>query len=125
MNTSTSRLRFLRHLWLSVPFQAAAQKTFTTADGEAVQAYLRESYTKGDAGMVIGLLDSTGTRVFAAGKLDNGTDAKVDGDTIFEIGSCTKTFTSLVALDMDRDGIVEARRSSDEVSAEGRQSAVV
>jgi hypothetical protein len=96
MNTTTSLL--FASLLLAVPFQAAAQKTFTTADGEAVQAYLRESYTKGDAGMVIGLLDSTGTRVFAAGKLDNGTDGEVNGDTVFEIGSCTKTFTSLLLL---------------------------
>ena len=103
MNTSTALL--FASLLFAVPFQAAAQKTFTTADGEAVQAYLRASYTKGNAGMVIGLLDSTGTRVFAAGKLDNGTDGEVNGDTVFEIGSCTKTFTSLVALVMDRGGM--------------------
>ncbi|MDZ4404313.1 serine hydrolase [Prosthecobacter sp.] len=103
MNTTTSLL--FANLLLAVPFQAAAQKTFTTADGEAVQACLRESYAKGNAGMVVGLLDSTGTRVFAAGKLDDGTDGEVDGDTVFEIGSVTKTFTSLVAMDMDRGGM--------------------
>ena len=73
MNTIRSLL--FANLLLAVQSQAAAQKTFTTADGEAVQAYLRESYTKGNAGMVIGLLDGTGARVFGAGKLDNGTDA--------------------------------------------------
>lgn len=39
MNTTTTRrFVFFAILWLAVPFQAAAQKSFTTADGgEAVQ----------------------------------------------------------------------------------------
>ncbi|MFN0076996.1 MAG: hypothetical protein ACKVY0_11030 [Prosthecobacter sp.] len=78
MNTTTSLLS--ANLLLAVPFQAAVQQTFTTADGEAVQAYLRESYTKGNAGMVIEVLYSTGTRVFAAGKLDNGRADEIADD---------------------------------------------
>jgi hypothetical protein len=33
--------------------------------------------------MVIGLVDEKGTKVFSAGKLDNGTDGTVNGDTVF------------------------------------------
>ena len=34
------------------------------------------------------------------GKLDNGTDREVDGDTLFGIGSITKVFTALLLQDM-------------------------
>ena len=54
--------------------------------------------------MVIGLVDQRGNRIFSAGKLDNGTTAEVNGDTIFEIGSITKTFTALLLLDMVKRG---------------------
>jgi CubicO group peptidase (beta-lactamase class C family) len=54
--------------------------------------------------MVIALLDEHGTKIFQAGKLDNGTDQEVNADTLFEIGSITKTFTSLLALDMAKRG---------------------
>lgn len=50
--------------------------------------------------MVIGVIDEHGSQVFAAGKLDNGTDQEVNGDTLFEIGSITKTFTVLLLEDM-------------------------
>src|SRR5437667_9762649 len=49
--------------------------------------------------MVIGLADQRGNRVFGAGKLDNGTDRDVDGDTVFFIGSVSKTFTALLVQD--------------------------
>jgi CubicO group peptidase (beta-lactamase class C family) len=54
--------------------------------------------------MVIALLDGHGAEIFHAGKLDNGTDAEVNADTLFEIGSITKTFTALLALDMAKRG---------------------
>src|SRR5437667_5482642 len=49
--------------------------------------------------MVIGLADQRGNRVFGAGKLDNGTDRDVNGDTVFFIGSVSKTFTALLLQD--------------------------
>ena len=57
--------------------------------------------------MVIGLCDRNGSRVFSAGKLDNGSDREVDGDTVFELGSVTKVFTALLALDAARRGEVK------------------
>jgi CubicO group peptidase (beta-lactamase class C family) len=92
-------------LLLATPFLAAAQSGFTDAEADAIQAFLRENLT--NAGMVIGLVDERGSRVLAAGKLDNGTWQEVNGDTVFEIGSITKTFTTLLLQDMVERGEVK------------------
>jgi CubicO group peptidase (beta-lactamase class C family) len=83
---------------------AAAQEGFADAYADAIQALLRDKFTEGNSGMVIGLLDEHGSRVFSAGILDNGSDQEVDGDTVFELGSVTKVFTSLLLLDAVRRG---------------------
>jgi CubicO group peptidase (beta-lactamase class C family) len=100
-------------------YARAADEGFVDEHAAAIEAVLKESIAGSNAGMVIGLLDSTGTRVFSAGKLDNGTEARVDGDTIFEIGSCTKVFTALLACDMARRGELKLDDPSGEVSAAG------
>jgi CubicO group peptidase (beta-lactamase class C family) len=69
-------------------------------DAASIQEFLNRNFEHQNAGMVIGIIDEHGRRVFAAGKLDNGTDQRVDGDTLFEIGSITKTFTVLLLEDM-------------------------
>src|SRR5437899_10329302 len=84
-------------LLLATQFLAAAPNAFTDAEADAIQAFLRENLT--NAGMVIGLVDERGSRVLAAGKLDNGTRGEVNGDTVLEIGSATKTITTLLQQD--------------------------
>jgi serine-type D-Ala-D-Ala carboxypeptidase/endopeptidase len=55
---------------------------------------------KQSVGIVVGVIDSTGRRVIAYGNLEKGDKRRLDGDTIFEIGSITKVFTALLAADM-------------------------
>ena len=79
-----------------------AQETF-----DHVDQFLEENFSESNFGIVIGLVDAEGSRVFSAGKLDNGTEKKVNRETLFEIGSITKTFVSLLLLEMVERGEVK------------------
>ena len=57
-------------------------------------------------GIVVGVIDANGRRVFAFGGLSKTDTRRVDGETVFEIGSITKEFTSLLLTDMARRGEV-------------------
>jgi CubicO group peptidase (beta-lactamase class C family) len=89
-------------LAMNAQWLVGAENHFANAEG--VKAFLQDNFSHTNAGMVIGLLDHNGTRIFSAGKLDNGTTQEVNADTVFEIGSVTKTFTTLLLLDQVQQG---------------------
>ena len=89
-------------LLLSLLSFPAGAEDFTNAIRTLLQQ--RVEVEKRDVGIVVGIVDERGSRVVSCGKMDNGTGQEVNGDTLFEIGSITKTFTTLLLQDMIERG---------------------
>jgi CubicO group peptidase (beta-lactamase class C family) len=91
---------------MAVTAALPAQQRHFPADAAVKQILDEQVGKKGTVGIVVGLLEADGSRrILTAGRADNGALA-LDGSTVFEIGSITKTFTTGLLAEMVARGEV-------------------
>jgi D-alanyl-D-alanine-carboxypeptidase/D-alanyl-D-alanine-endopeptidase len=56
--------------------------------------------------IVIGIVSPDGTHVYSYGNISKENSTNVNGDSIFDIGSITKTFTTTLLVDMIKRGLI-------------------
>lgn len=83
------------------------EKTPNTSQEESLKSIVNEIVEKylnqpGNVGLVIGLLNDTSTAYLSYGLTEVSGFQKPDKNTLFEIGSLTKPFTALLALELAR-----------------------
>jgi CubicO group peptidase (beta-lactamase class C family) len=61
----------------------------------------------GGVSIVVGVIIPNGTSVSGYGNISKANTTKVNGDTLFDIGSNTKTFTTALLVDMVKRGLVK------------------
>lgn len=101
-----SNRRTIQSICLCLSFSAFGLPARAEPITNAIHAYLKRLVESEPIkfGIVVSIVDEHGSSVVSYGKLDNGTDQDVDGNTVFEMGSVTKTFTALLLQDMIERG---------------------
>jgi D-alanyl-D-alanine-carboxypeptidase/D-alanyl-D-alanine-endopeptidase len=99
---------------ISIKFSSASAYSTSTTNSSInkeispqVKSFiLNQIVNKSKAAIVGGFIDPNGTRTFSFGNMSKAHNVPVNENTLFDIGSITKTFTTLLFADMVGQGIV-------------------
>ena len=92
-------LVFGSFLVLSPQYVFAAQDDQDQTEVERILQERVDKHKK-SVGLIVGLVNDKGSKIISYGKLSQDNSQKPDGNTVFEIGSITKVFTSILLADM-------------------------
>ncbi len=80
---------------------ATAHISFSQVSIDSIKAIIKQEVaSKRSKSIIVGIVDANGRQIFAEGKLSDNNPVLPDGNTIYEIGSITKVFTSVLLADM-------------------------
>ncbi|MDA8020383.1 MAG: beta-lactamase family protein [Thermoanaerobaculia bacterium] len=85
---------------------AGADGVWTLPPDAEIRALVEESVEANGVGMVVGVVDANGRRVFMHGRSGAASDRPLDGETVFQLGSVTKPITGLLLSDIVARGEV-------------------
>ena len=84
-------------LFISIGYITNAQQSKISTE---VKDHIKIRVDEGiNVGIVVGLIDGENVEYYSYGKADLKTGANVDENSIFEIGSISKTFTGIIVAD--------------------------
>jgi CubicO group peptidase (beta-lactamase class C family) len=95
--------------WMFCSVSSVDCQAAETLDAAQIRKVLQQCVDgqKRTPGIVAGVIDPHGTNVIAYGNRERGKPDKVDGDSIFEIGSIAKVFTAILLQQMVERGEVK------------------